>query len=230
MCGRFIVSYTYDEMVKLLHDDFSIIDLDQDTKLPRYNVAPGQEVLSIINDGAKYRVGTFKWGLIPSFSISEKTGYKMINARSETIDVKPSFKESFLKRRCVILSDGFYEWDKLGDKKPYMIQKEDKNMFAYAGIWDKFKSNNGRMVYTCAMLTIQSNEILSDIHDRMPIMLDTEQAKQWIKQDNSIEKLKGMFLQYDASKLVRYRVSERVNKVQNDDLSNLNEITEYKLF
>jgi len=158
MCGRFTINYTYEQMLEYLKDEYSVFDFDFD--LPRYNVSPGQQVLSIIYDGDKFRVGSFKWGFIPAFSKDEKSGYKMINARSEGIEEKVSFKDSFFNKRCLILSDGFYEWDKVsGSNRPYYITFKDKKLMAYAGIWSH-NIKDGQSLYTCSIITNKANIII----------------------------------------------------------------------
>jgi len=123
MCGRFTVSYTYEELLGYLGSEYGIKEIKGDVVLPRYNVAPGNEIISIISDGRKYRSGLFKWGFIPSYASSINEGFKMINARSEGIEKKTSFKDSFLNKRCIILADSFYEWKQVGkDKVPFRIK------------------------------------------------------------------------------------------------------------
>ena len=228
MCGRFTVNYTYEQMLEYLNKEYSIFDFDYE--LPRYNVAPGQQVFSVIYDGENYRAGTFKWGLVPSFSKDEKSGYKMINARSESIEDKVSFKDSFFNKRCLILSDGFYEWDKVsGSKKPYYITFEDKKMMAYAGIWSRYVKN-GRSLYTCSIITTSANDKVGSIHERMPVILESDDAKKWLGDNSDLEYLKNILQQYPSEKISMIEVSTKINKVDNDDPSLIEEHQEYTLF
>ena len=110
MCGRYGISVTKEELSEYLSKHYNIDVLNENIVLPRYNIAPGMNVLSLINDGTKFRVGLLKWGFVPEWSKDENIGYKMINARSETLSQKPSFKKSLSQRRCIILADGFFEW------------------------------------------------------------------------------------------------------------------------
>jgi putative SOS response-associated peptidase YedK len=231
MCGRFIVSYSLEELKGFLSETFDIFDFENEYE-PRYNVAPGQQVLSVISDGEKYRVGTFKWGLVPSFSKDEKVGYKMINARSETVTEKYSFKESFKNKRCVILSDGFYEWDKVGGSKgPYLFTKKDDKMFGYAGLWSRFIQEDGTPLHTCTILTTKANPLLSDIHDRMPIMMNDNEMKLWLDPKVKDEELLiSLLKEYDENDMKRHQVSKRVNKVINDDPTLINEVESFDLF
>jgi len=228
MCGRFTVNYTYEQMLEYLHKEYSIFDFD--FQLPRYNVAPGQHVLSIIFDGENYRACTFKWGLVPPFSIDDKTGYKMINARSESIEEKASFKDSFYQKRCIIMSDGFYEWDKVtGSNKPYYITFDEHKLLGYAGIWSKCVKE-GKSLYTCSIITTNANTKIRSIHERMPVVLDTDNAKKWLGINNDVKYLKRLLTVYPSDRTNMIEVSKKVNKVDNDDPSLIEEHQEYTLF
>ena len=228
MCGRFTVNYTYEQMLEYLNKEYSVFDFD--FELPRYNISPGQQVLSVISDGDNYRVGTFKWGFVPPFSPNEKVGYKMINARAETITEKASFRDSFFHKRCVILSDGFYEWDKVsGSNKPYYITFENNKLMAYAGIWSRYVKE-GKSLYTCAIVTTTANAKIRDIHDRMPVILTPDKAKKWIGGTNDKDYLHDLLSQYPEDKTYKIEVSSKVNKVSNDDPSLIEEHHELTLF
>lgn len=217
MCGRFVIAYTYQELLDFLGGAFDVFDLDIDMNLPRYNVAPGQQVISVLSDGTNYRAGTLKWGLVPSWAKDEKIGYRMINARSETITEKPSYKSLFQSRRCLILASGFYEWKKTGSmKQPMYIQKDDKKMMLFAGLWSSYKKEDGTNLYTTTIITTEANELMSDIHDRMPVILDLNQAKAWI--DPSVkdrEFLQSLLKPYERD-MTYYPVSRVVNSVKNE--------------
>src|SRR5690554_4558341 len=133
MCGRYTITVTIEELMLHYQMDESLIPFHK----PRYNVAPGQMIPAIINDGVKYRLGELQWGFIPSWAKDAKIGYKMINARSETVMDKPSFKDSFRRKRCLIPADGFYEWKKSdGNKQPMRIMLKSKKIFSLAGLYD----------------------------------------------------------------------------------------------
>lgn len=225
MCGRFVVSYTYDQLVAFLGNAFDIFDLDENVAIPNYNVAPGQQVISVISDGTNYRVGTLKWGLVPSFSKDEKSGYKMINARRETIHIKPSFKQSFFQKRCVILANGFYEWKrKDGSKKPHYITLNDQEMFLMAGLWSGYQKEDGSMLYTTTIITTEANEKMSDLHDRMPVILDLDAARVWLNpKERNIEILDSLLTQYPNELIDYYEVSNLVNNVRNNDVECIQE-------
>jgi putative SOS response-associated peptidase YedK len=227
MCGRFTVSYTYEQMLEYLKTEYSIFDFDY--QLPRYNIAPSQDVLSVISDGEKFRVGTFKWGYVPKYVPSSKLIPSLINAKGETIDQLVSFKESFHNRRCIIFSDGFYEWDHIpGSKQPYYFTFEDQRMRAYAGIWNKTMKNK-KPVYTVAIITVSANRMLSDVHDRMPAILDEEAVKIWLDKNTDSETLKSLLTPYDYKKMKRIQVNKKVNNTNNDDPSLVNEYIEYTI-
>ena len=218
MCGRFVVSYTYQELLAFLGNAFDIFDLDVEIEVPRYNIAPGQKVLSVISDGTCYRAGTLQWGLVPSWAKDESIGYKMINARSETLAEKPSYKDSFYHKRCLILADGFYEWKKDGTKKsPMYIQTKEKKMFLLAGLWSSKQRDDGSTLFTTTIITTKANEMMSDLHDRMPVILDIGQAKEWLNptiQDRAT--LQSLLTQYPSDQMSYYEVSSLVNSWKND--------------
>lgn len=219
MCGRFVVSYTYDELVSFLQGAFEIQEVDLIDWKPRYNVAPGQDVLSVIYDGKKYRAGTLRWGFVPSWSKDTNIGYKMINARGETLDSKPSFKDSFHQKRCILLADAFYEWKRVGSQKqPMCIQMHDQRMFLLAGLWSKTVQSDGKALYTTTIVTTSSNKLMKDIHDRMPVILSLEDAMAWLDIDTPINDVKEMIHPYDSGQMMMYPVSTLVNSVKNDSL------------
>ena len=223
MCGRFTITYSYEELKKHLAQNFKIDNFKAVFNLPRYNVAPGQEIIAIINDGSNNRVGNLKWGFLPSFAKDEKIAFSMINAKAETIDEKIAYKESFAKRRCLILADSFYEWKRVGkDKTPMRILKKDKQMFAMAGIWNTYTRNDGTKIHTCAIITTSANSLVSQVHDRMPVILDETNQKQWL--DTKMDKvaLKTMLKPFPESEMDLYEVSSIVNNASNDKIECIN--------
>jgi putative SOS response-associated peptidase YedK len=232
MCGRFTVSYTYEELLGYLGSEYGIKEIKGDVVLPRYNVAPGNEIISIISDGRKYRSGLFKWGFIPSYASSINEGFKMINARSEGIEKKTSFKDSFLNKRCIILADSFYEWKQVGkDKVPFRIKLKEKNIFGFAGIWNTFIDENGIKTYSTTIITTHANDLLKEIHDRMPVILNEKEAKEWLNpslKDKDV--LLSYLKEYNPSEMEMYEVSKLVNKAINDTFDCIKEITRETLF
>lgn len=213
MCGR----YT------LLADELKIrqrfdIPYEIDNYHPNYNIAPSQQVLAIIHDGKKRRAGFLKWGLVPSWAKDEKIGNKMINARSETAHVKPSFRNLMARKRCLVIADSFYEWQKTEDGKiPKRIQLENRELFAFAGLWDKWQ-NGDKTLFTCTILTKDSNTFMKNIHHRMPIILPKDKEDIWIKPSFANAKEAHQFLnEIEMEPLTAYSVSDFVNNVKNND-------------
>jgi putative SOS response-associated peptidase YedK len=160
-----------------------------------------------------------RWGLIPSWAKDAKAGYKMINARVETIADTPAFRDPFRSRRCLILVDGFYEWTKRGkEKSPFCFSMADDSIFAFAGIWDRWRNPEKKWVETCSIITTSANALLSSIHDRMPVIVKPESYDLWLdpgfkKADDLLDLLKP----FPADAMRHHRVSTRVNSVKNDD-------------
>lgn len=180
----------------------------------RFNIAPSQEVLTIAQRGDGTELSLLRWGLIPSWS-SKPKGF--INARSETLDDKPSFSESFQNRRCLIPADGFYEWKRKGKgKQPYYFQMQDEAPFMFAGIWDLWQKD-GVSVTSCSIITTAPNELLAMIHDRMPAILPGEAQDAWLSNDTRAAELKSLLVPYPAAAMKSYPVSQEVNRAQAED-------------
>jgi putative SOS response-associated peptidase YedK len=160
-----------------------------------------------------------RWGLIPSWAKDAKAGYKMINARAETIAEKPAFRESLLSRRCLVPADGFYEWSKFSKgKSPICFTLADDSVFAFAGIWDRWMNPERELVETCSIITTSANALVLGIHDRMPVILERENYDLWLDPGfGKVEPLLDLLVPSRANSMRQYRVSTRVNSVQNDD-------------
>jgi putative SOS response-associated peptidase YedK len=181
---------------------------------PRYNIAPSQEVLAITESQGRRELPLFLWGLIPSWSKDLK-GF--INARSETLEEKPSFSESFQNRRCLIPADGFYEWKRNGkSKQPYYFQLKDEAPFAFAGLWDEWH-REGVSITSCSIVTTMPNELLATIHDRMPVILGPEAQDTWLRDDVRPAELKSLLVPFPASAMQNYPVTQQVNRAQAED-------------
>lgn len=213
MCGRYTLFADEAEILQ----EYGISEPIDDYH-PSYNVAPGQNVVAIIHDGTKKRAGHLRWGLVPSWAKDEKIGYKMINARSETAHVKPSFKNLMARKRCLIVADSFYEWKQTDEsKQPQRIQVADRKLFAFAGLWDKWEQN-GKVLFTCTMLTKDANEFMREIHHRMPIILPKNKEDQWIRpQVQKPIEVKHFLDRIDVEDLSSYPVGTYVNKANNND-------------
>ena len=184
---------------------------------PRYNIAPTQLVPVITSESPK-GFSFFYWGITPDFGQNKPVAQKLINAKAETVHEKISFKSSFEKRRCLIPADGFYEWKKLGKKTkiPHRFTLREDDLFSFAGIWEEYESLSGEIQHTFLILTTTPNEVVSEVHDRMPVILSRENEKKWLDKYSSQEELLKMLNPYPAELLMSYTVSPMVNSVQND--------------
>lgn len=212
MCGRFSI---FDE-IEVLEKQFEFEMLGE--YIPRYNISPGQEILTVHSNENGDRMGRqLRWGLIPSWAKDEKIGYKMINARAETLHEKVSFKRPLQKQRCLILADGFYEWKKEGKlKRPFRFVMKDNAAFAFAGLWDRWQQNN-KIIHSCTIITTEANSITRDIHDRMPVILTLEKQKLWLDRTVSDPRiLQSCMLPFDSEKMDKFEVSTLVNTSKNE--------------
>lgn len=211
MCGRFTLT---DEIVQLQ----AFFEFDYDVKTtPRFNISPGQNILTVVSDSTR-RIGKeMKWGLVPNWAKDEKIGYKMINARAETIETKPSFKHAFERRRCLILADGFYEWKRTDDgKQPFRFVMKDRKPFAFAGIWEAWTKGENPL-FTCTIITTGPNDVTKDVHDRMPVILPAHTYDTWLDPNfRQISTLKQFLRPYSAEEMEKYEVSTLVNSAKNE--------------
>jgi putative SOS response-associated peptidase YedK len=186
---------------------------------PRYNIAPTQPV-PVVRRGytGTFRASLMRWGLIPSWAADPAIGARTINARSETVASKPSFRESLQKRRCLVPADGFYEWQRgARGKQPFCFEVGDGEIFAFAGLWDSWRGPDGQAIETCTILTTTPNDLLAGVHDRMPVILAPEHRDRWLDPSLRDAATAVTLLNPFASKLMRrYPVSMRVNLVTND--------------
>ena len=178
----------------------------------RYNVAPTQDVFVVADLGNGAELTTLSWGLIPAQS---SDGRRFINARGETIETKPSFSESFRRRRCLIFADGFFEWKRSGkSKRPYYIHLRDESQFAFAGIWDSWAAKE--RINSCAIVTTTANETLKPLHDRMPVILHPDSYQSWLNPQTDPVSLRELLTPFPASAMSSHPVSSAVNSVEND--------------
>jgi putative SOS response-associated peptidase YedK len=196
---------------------------------PRYNIAPTQPVVTVREvEGKKSRHFTMmRWGLIPSWAKDMSIGNRTLNARSESVQTTASFRESLLKRRCLIPADGFYEWRKMGSvKQPYCFEVGNGEVFALAGLWDRWTPPNGEAVESCTILTTAPNSVVADLHDRMPVIVPPENYDRWLDPDvTKFGAIRDILKPYDASLMRRYPVSTKLNNSKNDDAESAKRIT-----
>ena len=212
MCGRFSLT----QSVATLSDAFDLDELPE--WQPRYNIAPTQTVLAIaaLPDKAP-QARLFRWGLVPSWATDLTIGAKLINARAETVAEKPSFRSAFKQRRCLVLADGFYEWQRTDrkTKQPYYFQLADRQPFAFAGLWERWHGDD-HVVETCTILTTQANAVLQPVHDRMPVIVAPEHYNRWLDATTVNEALQRLLHPYAADAMQSHPVSTVVNKPTND--------------
>lgn len=217
MCGRFTLTATADEIAEA----FSWLTIPQaDMALTlRYNIAPSQPIAVVPNTGEN-KLDFFIWGLIPFWAKDPKIGNRMINARSETLAEKPSFKAAYKYRRCLILSTGFYEWKKEPGSKtkiPHYIQMKSGQPFAFAGLWERWNAPDGSEVLTSTIITTEPNELLKPIHNRMPVILPQSAYEEWLTPGEKAAKdLNALLAPYPASEMQAFPVSTFVNSPAND--------------
>ncbi len=186
---------------------------------PRYNLAPSQQIAVVREqNGGDRELAFLQWGLVPSWSKDPAIGYKMINARSETVHEKPSFKQAFLTRRCIIPASGFYEWEKVGKEKiPHYIHRRDGEMMSLAGLWERWKSPEGKELETCTILTTAANSLIKKLHDRMPVILHSTELDLWLNREtDDINRLTELFHPYLSDQLEEYVVTKAVNSPSHD--------------
>jgi putative SOS response-associated peptidase YedK len=211
LCGRFnLLSHK-----KAVEERFGVKKFDFEI-VPRYNIAPTQQVAAILSDPEVHLVG-MHWGFIPFWAKDKKIGNRMINARSETVAESKAFKHSFAKKRCLIPATGFYEWRKIGKvKKPMHIRLESRDPFAFAGIYSHWKSLSGKTVMSCAILTTAPNELLKPIHNRMPVVLQRRDEPTWLDPENvDVERLQSLLNPYTSEIMEAYEISTYVNSPSN---------------
>lgn len=215
MCGRFTLSTP----PQAIADHFHLEDVPE--LEPRFNIAPGQAVATVsVPDPQRGSIlQPRRWGLIPSWAKDERIGNRQINARVETVVEKPSFRVAFRRRRCLVPVDGFYEWSgAASSKQPYYIGFEGRSVFAFAGLWERWRNPSGRVIETCTLLTTEANEVLSELHSRMPVIVDPENYPLWLDPDVSDPEPLKPALEGNLADTLRFHpVSFRVNDTRRDD-------------
>lgn len=184
-----------------------------------YNVAPTHRIPAIREHDLQRTLDTLRWGLIPHWAKDKSIGSRMINARMETLQDKPSFKKPFKHQRCIIPADGFYEWKREGKgKQPFYIHRADNKPLTFAGLWEHWvDKQTGEIVDSCTVIITAANPMIKEIHDRMPVVMDYEKASEWIKSDNvDPDMLTDLLTHPGAVELDMYPVSDYVNSVKND--------------
>ena len=213
MCGR----YALTDLKVLLKEDRFQLQMFPPNLSPRYNIAPSQPVPAILNQ-APQELQLVRWGLIPSWAKDPTIGYRMINARAETVAEKPAFRRPLQRQRCLIPADGFYEWQRLGTRKvPHWITLTSGEVFAFAGLWDTWTDPKTQTAMTsCTIITTAPNRLLASIHDRMPVILPRESEATWLSDGLSPEQALALLKPYSATPMNASPVSTLVNAPSHD--------------
>jgi putative SOS response-associated peptidase YedK len=211
MCGRFSLGVNVDRLVGEFGPGLAGLDHE-----PRYNIAPGQDVLAVVRGPEGLRTGRLRWGLVPRWAPDPGGGGRMINARSETAATRPSFRDSFRSRRCWVLADGFYEWQRGpgSRKQPYFIRHPDGRPFAMAGLWDRWRRGDQEIV-SCTILTTEPSEVVAPLHDRMPVILTAGERERWLDPTVDPGSLQDLLGPYPGP-LEAHPVTTLVNHVDNE--------------
>lgn len=214
MCGRFYLTAKPEQ----LKDTFQL------AKLPRYtasyNIPPGQKILTIVQrDDHSYKAANLHWGLIPHWAKERKISAYLINARAETLRTKPAFRTSYKQRRCLIPASGFYEWQQQAQaKQAYCISHKDKHLMLFAGLWEYWEHGT-ETIYSCCIITCPANTTIKPIHQRMPVILNSQQGQDWLNKRTALQTTEHL-LANNADQEIRLKpISSRVNNPQHNDLS-----------
>jgi putative SOS response-associated peptidase YedK len=216
MCGRYRLS----RRKQIIEEHFDTADWQADWS-PRYNIAPTQlvPVIRLHPSEQTRQISNMRWGLIPNWARDAAIATSTINAKSETASSKPAFRDPLRLRRCLIPSDGYYEWKRMGtSKQPFCFELRDGELFALAGLWDGWKDSNGQWVKTCSILTTTANAVTSTVHDRMPVILDPDAYDLWLDPGmQNVSAISGLLKPFDARQMRCYPVSTRIDHVASDD-------------
>lgn len=224
MCGRF----SQRQSAEAIAQAFQVLEIPSLT--PRYNIAPTQAVATVLQNSQQEgrHLKMLHWGLIPSWAKDPKIASKLINARAETVAEKPSFRSAFRQRRCLVVADGFYEWQQQENKKqkqPYYFRFKDESPFAFAGLWERWEDPNGKEIQSCTLLTTQANDLMRPIHHRMPVILSPKDYGLWLDPEvKKPELLQPLLHPYPTEQMTAYPVSKLVNKPTNDSADCINSI------
>jgi putative SOS response-associated peptidase YedK len=219
MCGRFTLSTPPEKLAQLF-------ELPEVPKLEaHYNIAPTQRIAAVRqpDEASARQLVHLHWGLIPFWAKDRSGSSRMINARAETVATTPAFRAAFQQRRCLVVADGFYEWQRVGKgKQPFYIRMEDESPFAFAGLWEHWEGSGGEVVESCTLITTTPNDLVRPIHNRMPVILSPEHYAMWLDPRMQEAKTLQQLLQpFPDDAMTAYPVSQMVNIPANDDPQNI---------
>lgn len=215
MCGRSSLTKTEKELEKRFNSTFYSDDLERYNPIPNYNVTPTTRMPVITNlQPDKFQL--YRWGLVPFWTKDIKKIGTTINAKIETLEEKPMFKNLVKGQRCIVPMDGFYEWKKLDAKEtqPYYISLKDQDVFSVAGLWDSWKSPEGEILFSYTIITMAANEFMTQLHDRMPAILTPDMEKLWLEENVSSTQLLDVLQPYDADQMKAHKVSKKIGNVK----------------
>lgn len=212
MCGRF----TQKNDRETLEKEFDVEIGESEEFRQSYNIAPTQIVsaVRVIEEARRY--ANLKWGLIPSWAKDASFAAKLINARAETLLEKPSFRDAYKKRRCLIPASGFYEWEQTADgKQPHYFYLNEREIFGFGGLWEEWQDREtGGMIETCTIITTDANAVLEPVHDRMPVIIEKKDYDRWLRADHT--EVEELLKPFDAEKMASHAVSRAVNSPSNN--------------
>lgn len=221
MCGRFTITDPVEDII----DRYTAIVADGFEYRANYNAAPMQFIPTIIGSDSGNRLGSLRWGLVPSWADNDKIGNKMINARAETLAEKPAFKRLLGSKRCIIPTSGFYEWKKVGSgKQPMRIIMKDGSLFSLAGLYDTWIDPEGNKLNTCTIITTEPNSLMADIHNRMPVILRPQDETEWLDKDANKDTVLRLLRPYSAEEMRAYEVDPAVGNVRNNNENLIKEV------
>lgn len=220
MCGRFTLTAGLSDVL----DAFSIDEANYEYS-PRYNIAPSQTIAVVADHDGRRVLEGYRWGLVPRWAKDIKIGFKMINARAETLDTKPAFRSLLARNRVIIPADGFYEWKQdSNDKQPYRFQLKDRGVYGFAGLYDEWIDPEGEVLRSCTIITTRPNALVQNVHDRMPVILDESAVNEWLNPERTkSEHVLELLQPYPAESMISYPVSKAVGNVRNTDASLIEE-------
>jgi putative SOS response-associated peptidase YedK len=214
MCGRFTLHAKPADVA----EHFGLDEIPDDLFEERYNIAPSQTVATVrLDDTGKRTLRMNKWGLIPAWSKDAKIGFSLTNARAETVDEKPAFRSAFKSKRCLIPTDGFFEWKATGGKhkQPYHFRRIDGKLLGFAGLWERWKNPEGQVIETCSIITTSANGVVRPVHDRMPVILDPANYGEWLGPRTGAEDLLQLLRPAPDEAMTAVAVSGYVSNARN---------------
>lgn len=221
VCGRVTLTLDKETIMNILGDIYDVTNTPELPYVPAYNIAPSENVLSVISSETGRRAGSLTWGLIPHWTAEDNISYGLINARSESVHEKPAFRQAFSERRCIVLADHFFEWKREKEKRAFAFQVKDQSLMPLAAIYNIYTRSDGSKISTCAVLTCEPNGVMQPIHNRMPVILMQKDIDSWLSGYTSQDDLKQILKPYPDSMMTTYEVSSYVNSPRHKEIRTL---------